>query len=158
MVSENARDDFSLLMDAAIRLLPLLDRSLLRLRFSQGVPGLSPLEYRILDHVCQHQPIRIGRLGEMVGLSFPNASRYVKDLVAKEFLSSGPSLDDRRSRSVMLTEPGAFILSSVERSIRAEAKSAFDSLSPKEAKALITACDKLGAALEPLIDSLERKS
>lgn len=153
--ADSAAEGTASLIQAAAELIPLLDRTILRLRYSQGLPGVSPLEYRILDHVCYHGPVRIGAIGAVSGLSFPNASRYVKDLVAKGLLETSRDPADGRAHRVDTTARGRILLDQAETAVRAQAAQILGRLPPEDRLALERNFRELAARLEPLAAAMD---
>jgi DNA-binding MarR family transcriptional regulator len=143
------------LLQAAIELMPLLDRTLLRLRYRQDLPGITPLEYRILDYTCYHAPVRIGAIGAMAGLSWPNASRYVKDLVGKGLLQTERDPQDGRAQMVSPSPAGSRLLAGIEDEIGSQAARILSRASPAERDRLERACRELSACLTALAPLME---
>jgi DNA-binding MarR family transcriptional regulator len=152
---QSSSDATASLIQAAAELIPLLDRTVLRLRFSQGLPGTSPLEARILDYVCFHGPVRIGEIGAAAGLSFPNASRYVKNLTAKGLLEASRDPEDGRAQRVGTTARGRELLDRAEAAIRAEADRMLSPIPAAEREALERGFRGLSALLAPLAEAIE---
>ena len=149
-------DGSASLIQAATELIPLLDRTILRFRYSQGIPGVSPLEYRILDYVCYHGPARVGEIGTMSGLSFPNASRYVKDLVAKDLLVTSRDPKDGRAQLVSTSERGRGLLDQAEAAVREQAGQILGQLPPQICRELERNVRDLAALLGPLARVMEQ--
>lgn len=143
------------LIRSATELIPVLDRSILRLRYSQGLPGVSPLEYRILDYVCYHGPVRLGDIGAISGLSFPNASRYVKDLAAKGLLETSRDPEDGRALRVGTTAQGRVLLDRAEAAIRDRAKALLGKVGKEERAELERCLRDLSRLLEPLAREMD---
>ena len=144
------------LIAAVLELLPLLDKTVLQLRYDQDIPGLSSLEYRILDYTCHHAPLRVGEIAAMSGLSFPNASTYVKELISKGFLLSQPDPSDRRAQCLSLSPEGSQLLDQVQWSSISKARSLLGTLDNAERISIETACRRLTNSLKPVAVALAK--
>ncbi len=75
-----------------------------------GAEELSLTQIKLLHHLEGARPLTLKQAAELVGVSFPAASRLVDDLVRRGFVDRQEDVEDRRMKRVELTERGGSAL------------------------------------------------
>lgn len=73
-------------------------------------PSVSKLEFRMLHTVYRHHELTISDLSDLLNISLPNCSRYIKTAIADGYLQKQIDSDDKRVYYISLTEKGKNIV------------------------------------------------
>jgi DNA-binding MarR family transcriptional regulator len=74
--------------------------------------AVSKLEFRLLHTVYRHEKLMITEVSELLNISLPNCSRYVKTAIEDGYIKKQIDLDDKRIYYISLTEKGRSIVES----------------------------------------------
>lgn len=74
--------------------------------------AVSKLEFKLLHTVYRHERLMISEVSEILNISLPNCSRYVKTAIEDGYLQKQIDLDDKRIYYISLTEKGKSIVES----------------------------------------------
>ena len=74
--------------------------------------AVSKLEFRLLHTVYRHERLMISEVSEILNISLPNCSRYVKTAIEDGYINKQIDLDDKRIYYISLTEKGKNIVES----------------------------------------------
>ncbi|MCA0385065.1 MAG: winged helix-turn-helix transcriptional regulator [Firmicutes bacterium] len=74
--------------------------------------AVSKLEFKLLHTVYRHERLMISEVSEILNISLPNCSRYVKTAIEDGYLQKQIDLDDKRIYYISLTEKGKNIVES----------------------------------------------
>lgn len=74
--------------------------------------AVSKLEFRLLHTVYRHEKLMITEVSELLNISLPNCSRYVKTAIEDGYIKKKIDLDDKRIYYISLTEKGRSIVES----------------------------------------------
>lgn len=74
--------------------------------------AVSKLEFRLLHTVYRHEKLMITEVSELLNISLPNCSRYVKTAIEDGYIKKKIDLDDKRIYFISLTEKGRSIVES----------------------------------------------
>lgn len=74
--------------------------------------AVSKLEFKLLHTVYRHERLMISEVSEILNISLPNCSRYVKTAIEDGYLQKQIDLDDKRIYYISLTEKGRNIVES----------------------------------------------
>jgi len=72
--------------------------------------AVSKLEFKLLHTVYRHERLMITEVSEILNISLPNCSRYVKTAIADGNLKKQIDLVDKRIYYISLTEKGRYIV------------------------------------------------
>ena len=107
--------------------------------------GVSLSQLKALHALQNADELSVKRVGELLGLSLPAASRAIDGLVQRGLVTRSECAADRRSRLVAISPAGADILDRVSRARFAGIEQFVASLSPEER-------DGLAQALSPILE------
>ena len=74
--------------------------------------AVSKLEFRLLHTVYRHERLMISEVSEILNISLPNCSRYVKTAIEDGYVHKQIDLEDKRIYYISLTEKGKHIVES----------------------------------------------
>ncbi len=74
--------------------------------------AVSKLEFRLLHTVYRHEKLMITEVSELLNISLPNCSRYVKTAIEDGYIKKQIDLEDKRIYYISLTEKGRSIVES----------------------------------------------
>ena len=74
--------------------------------------AVSKLEFKLLHTVYRHESLMISEVSEILNISLPNCSRYVKTAIEDGYLKKQIDLEDKRIYYISLTENGKSIVES----------------------------------------------
>ncbi len=74
--------------------------------------AVSKLEFKLLHTVYRHERLMISEVSEILNISLPNCSRYVKTAIEDGYLQKQIDLEDKRVYYISLTEKGRNIVES----------------------------------------------
>ena len=74
--------------------------------------AVSKLEFKLLHTVYRHESLMISEVSEILNISLPNCSRYVKTAIEDGYLKKQIDLEDKRIYYISLTEKGKNIVES----------------------------------------------
>lgn len=74
--------------------------------------SVSKLEFRMLHTVYRRKELTISELSELLNISLPNCSRYIKTAIQDGYLYKQIDSDDKRVYYITLTEKGKMIVES----------------------------------------------
>jgi DNA-binding MarR family transcriptional regulator len=74
--------------------------------------AVSKLEFRLLHTVYRHERLMISEIAELLNISLPNCSRYVKTAIEDGYIEKQIDSEDKRIYYVSLTEKGREIVES----------------------------------------------
>ena len=114
--------------------------------------GLGDSDFRVLDVLLHKGPMPVNAIGPKVALNPGSVSVAVDRLYKKGFVSRVESSDDRRVRTVSLTEKGRQMFVPLFRRHTALIKRAFHDVSPEELQQLEKVLKKVGKRAERLAD------
>lgn len=72
--------------------------------------AVSKLEFKLLHTVYRHERLMISEVSEILNISLPNCSRYVKTAIEDGYLQKQIDLEDKRVYYISLTEKGRNIV------------------------------------------------
>lgn len=73
---------------------------------------VSKLEFKMLQTVYRHERIMISQISELLNISLPNCSRYVKTAIEQGYFFREVDSEDKRIYYITLTEKGKAIVES----------------------------------------------
>ena len=82
--------------------------------------AVSKLEFKLLHTVYRHERLMISEVSEILNISLPNCSRYVKTAIEDGYLHKQIDLEDKRVYYISLTEKGRNIVESTLSNFSAE--------------------------------------
>lgn len=126
-------------------LTPAIDRQLTR------DSRLSGPEYSVLATLseCPDGVLRSGTAAQELGWERSRLSHILRRMEAKGLISRTCSADDARGQDVHLTDVGrAAIVEAAPGHVELIRRTVFDPLTPAEQAALLSACEKISAAIE----------
>lgn len=74
--------------------------------------AVSKLEFKLLHTVYRHDKLMISEIAELLNISLPNCSRYVKTAIEDGYIEKHIDSEDKRIYFVSLTEKGRDIVES----------------------------------------------
>jgi MarR family transcriptional regulator, 2-MHQ and catechol-resistance regulon repressor len=120
--------------------------------------GLGESDFRVLE-VLQHKgPMPVNAIGPKVDLNPGSVSVAVDRLYKKGFVSRVECSEDRRVRTVSLTEKGRQVFAPIFRRHTALVKRAFQDLPSEELQQLEVILKKIGKRAEALSEKTGRRS
>lgn len=135
---------------------------LIMLRASQAVAryalppilaeGLGDSDFRVLDVLLHKGPMPVNVIGPKVNLNPGSVSVAVDRLYKKGLVSRVESEDDRRVRTVSLTEKGRRVFAPIFRQHAALIKRAFQDVSPQEQLQMEEVLKKIGRRAQELAE------
>ena len=114
--------------------------------------GLGESDFRVLEVLLHKGPMPVNAIGPKVYLNPGSVSVAVDRLFKKGFVSRVECGEDRRVRTVSLTEKGRQMFVPLFRRHTALIKRAFEDISPKELEQLEGVLKKIGKRAESLAD------
>jgi MarR family 2-MHQ and catechol resistance regulon transcriptional repressor len=114
--------------------------------------GLGESDFRVLEVLLHKGPMPVNVIGPKVGLNPGSVSVAVDRLYKKGLVSRVESDNDRRVRTVSLTEKGRRVFVPIFREHAALIKRAFQDVSPKEQRRMEEVLKKIGRRAEELDD------
>ncbi|MDH8677922.1 winged helix-turn-helix transcriptional regulator [Fusibacter bizertensis] len=72
--------------------------------------AVSKLEFKLLHTVFRHERLMISEVSEILNISLPNCSRYVKTAIEDGYIQKQIDLEDKRIYYISLTEKGKNIV------------------------------------------------
>lgn len=72
--------------------------------------AVSKLEFKLLHTVYRHERLMITEVSEILNISLPNCSRYVKTAIEDGYIQKQIDLEDKRIYYISLTEKGRNIV------------------------------------------------
>ena len=112
--------------------------------------GLGESDFRILEVLLHKGPVPVNVIGPKVGLNPGSVSVAVDRLYKKGLVSRVESDNDRRVRTVSLTEKGRRVFVPIFREHAALIKRAFQDVSPQEQRRIEEVLKKIGRRAEEL--------
>jgi len=109
--------------------------------------GLSPPQAAILRGIDERPGTSIRAVARRLGSDPMNVKRCVDDLEGKGLVRSGQRPDDRRPRTLVLTDDGRALVKDVDRLVRNQQAWIDAALSLKERRGLEVSLDRLEAVL-----------
>src|ERR1700693_4830724 len=106
--------------------------------------GLGDSDFRVLDVLLHKGPMPVNAIGPKVNLNPGSVSVAVDRLYKQGFVSRVESEDDRRVRSVSLTEKGREMFVPLFRQQTALVQQTFQDISPKEQKQVEDVLKRIG--------------
>ncbi len=85
--------------------------------------AVSKLEFKLLHTVYRHERLMISEVSEILNISLPNCSRYVKTAIEDGYIQKQIDLEDKRIYFISLTEKGKNIVETTLGSFSAEMSS-----------------------------------
>ncbi len=122
----------------------------LKLRFEETVQdiGLTAPESMLLFVIDRHGPGSLMELSKIIGHAHPSVLRHVDALEEKGFVERIPHSEDRRIKTVQLTEKGNILLPKIREAHKKITGLAEGSLSPDQVKQLIEMLKKINQNIE----------
>jgi MarR family transcriptional regulator, 2-MHQ and catechol-resistance regulon repressor len=114
--------------------------------------GLGESDFRVLEVLLHKGPMPVNAIGTKVDLNPGSVSVAIDRLYKKGFVSRVECSEDRRVRSVSLTEKGRQMFVPLFRRHTALIKRAFQDVSSEELKQLEVVLKKIGKRAESLAD------
>jgi len=114
--------------------------------------GLGESDFRILEVLLHKGPVPVNVIGPKVDLNPGSVSVAVDRLYKKGLVSRVESDNDRRVRTVSLTEKGRRVFVPIFREHAALIKRAFQDVSPQEQRRIEEVLKKIGRRAEELDD------
>ena len=114
--------------------------------------GLGESDFRILEVLLHKGPVPVNVIGPKVDLNPGSVSVAVDRLYKKGLVSRVESDNDRRVRTVSLTEKGRRVFVPIFREHAALIKRAFQDVSPQEQRRMEEVLKKIGRRAEELDD------
>jgi len=114
--------------------------------------GLGESDFRVLEVLLHKGPMPVNAIGPKVALNPGSVSVAVDRLYKKGFVSRVESSDDRRVRTVSLTEKGRQMFVPLFRRHTALIKRAFQGVSSEELQQLERILKKVGKRAEGLVE------
>lgn len=71
---------------------------------------VSKLEFKLLHTVYRHERLMISEVSEILNISLPNCSRYVKTSIEAGYIKKQIDLEDKRIYYISLTEKGTEVV------------------------------------------------
>ncbi len=112
--------------------------------------GLGDSDFRVLDVLLHKGPMPVNALGPKVDLNPGSVSVAVDRLYKKGLVSRVESENDRRVRTVSLTEKGRRVFVPIFRQHAALIKRAFQDVSPEEQRQMEEVLKRIGRRAEEL--------
>jgi MarR family transcriptional regulator, 2-MHQ and catechol-resistance regulon repressor len=112
--------------------------------------GLGESDFRVLEVLLHKGPMPVNVIGPKVGLNPGSVSVAVDRLYKKGLVSRVESDNDRRVRTVSLTEKGRRVFVPIFREHAALIKRAFQDVSPQEQRRIEEVLKKIGRRAEEL--------
>ncbi len=112
--------------------------------------GLGDSDFRVLDVLLHKGPMPVNVIGPKVNLNPGSVSVAVDRLYKKGLVSRVESKDDRRVRTVSLTEKGRRVFAPIFRQHAALIKRAFQDVSPHEQLQIEEVLKKIGRRAQEL--------
>src|ERR1700745_2754402 len=112
--------------------------------------GLGDSDFRVLDVLLDKGPMPVNALGPQVDLNPGSVSVAVDRLYKKGLVSRVESENDRRVRTVSLTEKGRRIFVPIFRQHAALLKRAFQDVSPEDQRQLEEVLERIAKRAEEL--------
>jgi MarR family 2-MHQ and catechol resistance regulon transcriptional repressor len=114
--------------------------------------GLGESDFRVLEVLLHKGPMPVNVIGPKVDLNTGSVSVAVDRLYKKGLVSRVESDNDRRVRTVSLTEKGRRVFLPIFREHAALIKRAFQDVSPQEQRRMEEVLKKIGRRAEELDD------
>jgi MarR family 2-MHQ and catechol resistance regulon transcriptional repressor len=114
--------------------------------------GLGESDFRVLEVLLHKGPVPVNVIGPKVDLNPGSVSVAVDRLYKKGLVSRVESDNDRRVRTVSLTEKGRRVFVPIFREHAALIKRAFQDVSPQEQRRIEEVLKKIGRRAEELDD------
>ena len=114
--------------------------------------GLGDSDFRVLDVLLNQGPMPVNALGPKVDLNPGSASVAVDRLYKKGLVSRVESENDRRIRTVSLTEKGRRVFVPIFRQHAAHMKLAFQDVPPGERRQLEEVLERIARRADALAD------
>src|ERR1700752_4174082 len=112
--------------------------------------GLGESDFRVLEVLLHKGPMPVNALGPKVDLNPGSVSVAVDRLYKKGLVSRVEGEDDRRVRTVSLTEKGRRVFAPIFRQHTARLKRAFQDLSPQDQRQLEDLLERIAKRAEEL--------
>jgi MarR family 2-MHQ and catechol resistance regulon transcriptional repressor len=119
--------------------------------------GLGESDFRVLEVLLHKGPMPVNVIGPKVDLNPGSVSVAVDRLYKKGLVSRVESDNDRRVRTVSLTEKGRRVFVPIFREHAALIKRAFQDVSPQEQRRMEEVLKKIGRRAEELDDREGRR-
>jgi DNA-binding MarR family transcriptional regulator len=124
--------------------------------------NLTMAQLKTLVVLVDDGPCPIGRIGEALSVSLPNASHLVDKLVRLGLAERAEDVTDRRRTLASATQQGVEVLRSLREGGHAQMRAALLRVDPSDLNALVQGLDALAEALErevtPTQDSPTRQT
>ena len=114
--------------------------------------GLGDSDFRVLDVLLHKGPMPVNAIGPKVDLNPGSVSVAVDRLYKKGLVSRVESEEDRRVRTVALTEKGRRVFVPIFRQHAALIKRAFQDVSPEEQRHMEELLKRIGRRAEKLAE------
>jgi DNA-binding MarR family transcriptional regulator len=93
---------------------------------------VSKLEFHLLHTVYRHKKLMISEVSELLNISLPNCSRYVKNAIMEGYITKEVDTSDKRIFYISLSEKGEQIVESSLHGFSSDISQYLDALGPQE--------------------------
>jgi DNA-binding MarR family transcriptional regulator len=134
---------------AVLDTVPLVMRSIRSELRSHRTRDLSVPQFRILVYINNHPEASISDVAEHIGLTLPTLSKMIDLLVARQWVTRVPCIEDRRRMQLGLTERGQAMLTQAAESTRANLARSFAGLTDDQLGLVIDSMRLLQSVFSP---------
>jgi len=93
---------------------------------------VSKLEFNLLHTVYRHKKLMISEVSELLNISLPNCSRYVKNAILEGYITKEVDASDKRIFYISLSKKGEEIVESSLHGFSSDISQYLDVLDPQE--------------------------
>ncbi len=136
------------MLDDIYLVIPLFHRTVLKL---DGLTHSSAnSEFKVLMILMRHDTVPTSRIGAWLGVSKPNMTAVIDNLITDGFVERKPNLKDRRVIDISITEKGKKYMFECWNEVRESVKKKLSSLSEQEIDSLYTSLENIRVILMKL--------
>jgi len=144
------------MLDNIYLVIPLFHRTVLKL---DGLTHNSAnSEFKVLMILMRHDAVPTSRIGTWLGISKPNMTAVIDNLITDGFVKRKPNINDRRVVDISITEKGKKYMFECWTEVRESVKKKLSSLSEEEIDSLYTSLENIRVILIKLNEIGKEKS
>jgi DNA-binding MarR family transcriptional regulator len=109
--------------------------------------NVSKLEFNLLHTVYRHNELTISEVSDLLNISLPNCSRYVKNAIQEGYLNKRVDSGDKRIYYISLSDKGRSIVETTLDDFSMDISTHLNSLDPKDLDRLDESFSNLNSTL-----------
>ena len=148
MVEGSSVEKMDKMLDDIYSIVPLFHRTILRVE-NQGHNPMSS-DFKVMGILMRHGPLPMSKIGIWLGISKPNMTSIIDQLITEGWVERKQDQKDRRVIEVGLTPQGKMYMEDRWKEARESARKKLSTLSEEERKTLYASLESVRVILSKL--------